>query len=130
MGWKSNSKVHFSKQMLLFHLLLPFNLWYVKKFTLFSECYRYCIPYIFSVFYFWMLQFTDRISSWNQQNILKEKRYSRNVTLPSQIFSRNYSDYYHFGLSMAIIINYYFFQNLSLRYICAIKYHVITDFRL
>ena len=31
MGWKINVNVYFSKQMLLFHLFLPFILWYVKK---------------------------------------------------------------------------------------------------
>ena len=31
MGWKSNINIHFSKQMLVFHLFLPFILRYVKK---------------------------------------------------------------------------------------------------
>ena len=31
MGWKSNENVHFSKQMLLFHIFLLFILRYVKK---------------------------------------------------------------------------------------------------
>ena len=73
MGWKSNSKVYFSKQMLLFHLFLPFILRYVKKRTQFSDCYCFYIPYMFSFFYFWMLQFTDRFSSLNHQAYWKKK---------------------------------------------------------
>ena len=60
MGWKSNSKVHFSKQMFLFHLFFPVILRYVKKCTQFSECYCYYIPYIFSIFHFRMLKSTER----------------------------------------------------------------------
>ena len=74
---KSNSKVHFSKQMLLFYLFLPFTLRYVKKCIQFSECY------------FWMLQFIDRFTYWNHQVYWKKKIYDVNVTLPSQISSRN-----------------------------------------
>ena len=74
MGWKNNSKVYFSKQMLLFHLFLPFILRYVKKRPQFSECYCFYIPYIFSFFYFWMLQFTDRFSSLNHQAYWKRKK--------------------------------------------------------
>ena len=43
----------------------------------------------------------------------KKNMYDLNVTLPSQISLRNWFDYYHFGLRMAIIINNSFFQNLS-----------------
>ena len=76
-GMKSNNKVHFSKQMLLFYLFLPFILWYVIKCIQFSECY------------FWMLQFIDRCIYWNHQVYWKKKMYDVNVTLPSQISSRN-----------------------------------------
>ena len=74
MRWKSNSKVHFSKHTLLFHLFLHFILRYVKKCTQFLECYCFYIPYIFSDFYFWMLQFTDRFSSLNHQPYWKKKK--------------------------------------------------------
>ena len=51
--------------------------------------------------YFLMLQFTDRLNSLNHQ---AQKIYDLNVTLPSQISSKNYSDYYHFELGLAIIV--------------------------
>ena len=50
MGWKSNENVHFSKQMLLFHIFLLFILRYVKKCAQFSECIIAIIFYIFSIF--------------------------------------------------------------------------------
>ena len=50
MEWKSNINVHFSKQILLFHLFLPFILRYVKKCAQFLEYYCYYIPYMFSIF--------------------------------------------------------------------------------
>ena len=31
MGWKSNINIHFSKEILLFHLFVPFIPRYVKK---------------------------------------------------------------------------------------------------
>ena len=49
MGWKSNNK-HFSKQMLLFHLILPFILRDVKNCAQFLECYCCFIRYMFSIF--------------------------------------------------------------------------------
>ena len=50
MGCKSNINVHFSEQMLLSHLILPFIVGYVKKCAKFLECYSYYIPYTFSIF--------------------------------------------------------------------------------
>ena len=70
----------------------------------FQNVICFYIPYIFSFFYFWMLQFTDRFSSLNHQVYWKKKRYDLNATLPCQISSRNESDYCHFGFSMATII--------------------------
>ena len=49
-GWKSNINVDFSKQMLPFHLFVPFILKYVIKCAQCFECYCYYIPYMFSVF--------------------------------------------------------------------------------
>ena len=88
MGWKSNGKVHFSKQMFLFHLFLPFILRYVKKkysifkalFPLYSiyfqffifECYNLLIALVLEI-----IKYTER------------KKNDLNVTLPSQISSRN-----------------------------------------
>ena len=104
MGCKSNVNTLFSKQMLLFQFFLPFIPWYEKKHAQFLECYCYYIPHMFSIFI--KIDFGC---------------YNLSVTLPSQISSRRQYDYYRFGLSMAIIINYAFFQHLRLMYICAIK---------
>ena len=104
MGCKSDVSTPFSKQMLLFQFFLHFILWYEKKHAQFLDCYCYYIPYMFSIFI--KIDFGC---------------YNLSVTLPSQISSRRYYDYYRFGLSMAIIINYAFFQHLRLMYICAIK---------
>ena len=49
-GWKRNVNAYFSKQMLLFHLFLPFILRYAKKCAKYLECYCYYISYMFSIF--------------------------------------------------------------------------------
>ena len=73
MGWKSNSKVHFSKQILLFHFCLPYFLMYEKKCTQFSKCYLLLYSIYIFIFHFWILQFTDRFSSLNHQAYWKKK---------------------------------------------------------
>ena len=88
MAWKSKSKVHFSKQMFLSHLFFPFILRYVKKCTQFLECYCYYIPYIFSIFYFWVLQCTDKFSSWNHQAYWKKKKWSKCYLTTSNILKK------------------------------------------
>ena len=78
MGWKSKSKVHFSKQMFLSHLFLPFILRYVKiviaiifhiyfQFFIF-ECYNVLINLVLEI-----IKHTER------------KKNDLNVTLPLQI---------------------------------------------
>ena len=42
-------------------------------YTKFSECNCFYIPYIFSFFYFWMLQLTDRFNPLNHQAYSKKK---------------------------------------------------------
>ena len=69
---KSNSEVYPSKQMLFFHLFLPYILSYVKKCTQSSECY--CC--------FLMLQLTDRLIPEITRHT-KRKEYDLNVTLTS-----------------------------------------------
>ena len=50
MGRKRSIHVHFSKQMLLSHLILLGILRYVKKCAQFLEYYCHYIPYLFSIF--------------------------------------------------------------------------------
>ena len=108
--------------MLLFHLFLPFILRYVKKCTQFSECYLL----LYSIYIFIFLFLNVAIywfSSLNHQAYWKKKKIWSKCYLTYQISSRIYSDYCHFGLSMAIIINYSFFQNVRLMYICNLRRH-------
>ena len=82
MGWKSKSKVHFSKQMFLSHLFLPFILRYVKiviaiifhiyfQFFIF-ECYNVLINLVLEI-----IKHTERKKKWSKcylttSNILKK----------------------------------------------------------
>ena len=79
MGWKSNINVHFSKKYYFPILFCPLFLGMRKKCTQFLECYCYYIPHIFNFYqdYIWMLQFTDRFSSWNRQVCWKKKIWSK-----------------------------------------------------
>ena len=91
MGWKSNIKVHFSKQMLLFHLFSPFILWYEKKYPQFSESYCYNIPYMFSIFIKIIFECHNLLIDLVLY-IIKHteiKKHDLNATLSSQISSRN-----------------------------------------
>ena len=79
-GWKSNINIYFSKEMLPFHLFLPFILRYVKKCTKCLECYSYYIPYMFSIFIKiifvwynvlidlapWIIKHTERKKIWSK----------------------------------------------------------------
>ena len=70
---KVTAKVYFSKQMFLFHLFLPFILRYVKNVLNFQSIITIIFHIYFHFFYFWMLQFTDKFSSWNHQACWKKK---------------------------------------------------------
>ena len=71
---KVTARYIFQNTHYFFIFFLPFILRYVKKCTQFLECYCFYIPYIFSYFYFWMLQFTDRFSSLNHQAYWQKKK--------------------------------------------------------
>ena len=118
-------ELHFSKQMLLFHPFLSFTLRYVKQLLNVQNI-------IVIIFQFLSNLFLNVIIYWYiyslKSSSMTEKKHDLNVTLPSQMSLRNQHNYYLFGLKMAIIINYSFFQNLSLMYICAIYDGFVTDF--
>ena len=59
-----------------------------------------------------------------------QKKTSKCFTLPSQVSFLKKLDYYHSGLIISIIFNFFFFQNLNLMYICAVYNGIITDFGL
>ena len=90
MGQKININIHFSKQMLLSHLFLPFILRHMKKLVQFLECYCYYIPYMSSVFikiifecYNLLIDLVPKIIKHTER-----KKYDLNVSLPCQISSR------------------------------------------
>ena len=58
MGWKSNINIYFSKQILLFHLFLPFILRYVKNVLDFFIYQFFHSIYVFNIYqdYFRMLR--------------------------------------------------------------------------
>ena len=65
---------------------------------------------------------------YNEANIyfVRESKVSTDSAISAK--STWPSDYHHSGLSMAIIINYSFFQNLSFMYICQGSTNLIFAF--
>ena len=102
MGQKSNSKVHLSKQMLLFHLFFAlYSLVCEKMYSVFEM-----LLLLYSIYIANFLFLTDSLLIDLVPEIIKHTERNKNnlnVTLPCQISSINQFHHHHFGLSLSII---------------------------
>ena len=92
MGWKSNIKSTFFQTNITFPSLFAlYCLVWEKICSIFGMLLLLYSRYAFNFYqdYFWMLQYTHRFSSLNHQGYWKKKKYDLNVTLSSQVSSRN-----------------------------------------